>query len=87
MCKYCKGAEYLGVLPYGDTQLIPKYIEKLINRRAGLAVLLNHADAKLAEWLEKKGVDVEEYDIYGGCEIYANPWGSADRIKQAIRDK
>ncbi len=66
---------------------IPKYIEKLINRRAGLAVLLNHADAKLAEWLEKKGVDVEEYDIYGGCEIYANPWGSANRIKQAIRDK
>ncbi len=21
MCEYCKGSEYLGVLPYGDTQL------------------------------------------------------------------
>lgn len=66
---------------------IPKYIEKLMERRAGLAVLLNHADCKLAEWLEKNGVEVEEYDIYGGCEMYVNPWSSADRIKQAIEDK
>ena len=65
----------------------PKYIENLIDRRAGLAVLLNHADHKLGEWLEKNGVNVEEYDIYGGCEMYVNPWNSADRIKQAIKDK
>lgn len=66
---------------------IPKYIEKLIERRAGFAVLLNDADWKLAEWLERKGIEVEEFDIYGGCEIYRNPWDSADRIKQAIKDK
>lgn len=66
---------------------IPKYIENLIDRRAGLAVLLKHADHKLGEWLEKNGVNVEGYDIYGGCEMYVNPWNSADRIKQAIKDK
>lgn len=66
---------------------IPKYIEKLIEKRAGLAVLLNHEDSKLTDWLEKNGVEVEEYDVYGGCEMYANPRSSADRIKQAIRNK
>ena len=66
---------------------IPKYIEKLIERRAGLAVLLNYADRKLGDWLEKNGVEVEGYDMYGGCEMYANPRNSAERIKQAIEDK
>ena len=49
--------------------------------------MLNHADYKLGDWLEKNGVEVGEYDIYGGCEMYVNPWSSADRIKQAIKDK
>lgn len=66
---------------------IPKYIEKLIEKRAGLAVLLNHTDHKLVEWLEKNSVEVEEFDKYWGCEMYVNPWISADRIKQAIKDK
>lgn len=66
---------------------IPKYIENLIDRRAGLAALLNHADRKLGEWLEKNGINVEEYDIHGGCEMYVNPWASADRIKQAIKNE
>lgn len=66
---------------------IPKYIEKLIEKRARLAALLNHADYKLAEWLEKNGVVVEECDIHGGCEMYVNPWDSARRVEQAIKDK
>lgn len=66
---------------------IPKYIEKLIERRAELAVLLNYADHKLIGWLEKNGVEVKEYDICSGCEMYINPWDSANRIKQAIKDK
>lgn len=65
----------------------PKYIKNLIDRRSELAVLLNHVDLKLSEWLEKNNIDVEEYDIRGGCEMYVNPWSSADRIKQAIKNK
>lgn len=62
----------------------PKYIEKLINHRASLASQLNEADYRLSCWIEKNGIEVEEYDIRGGCEMYANPWDSAKRIKQAI---
>lgn len=66
---------------------IPKYIEKLITYRANLASQLNFADAKLAKWLEKNDIEVEEYDIYGGCEMYANPFGSAKRIREKIESK
>lgn len=66
---------------------VPKYIEKLIDRRAALADSLNDADCKLGKWLEKNEVDVEECDIYGGCEMYVNPWGAAYRIKQAVENK
>lgn len=65
---------------------IPKKIEKLIGRRARLADDLNHADNELTAWLDKKGLidKVEEYDIMTGCEMYANPYASADRIRDAI---
>lgn len=66
---------------------IPKYIEALIEKRKKLATELISTDWKLSEWLEKNGVDVEAYDIRGGCEMYVNPWASADRIKRAIENK
>lgn len=65
---------------------MPKYIDKLINTRANLASQLNYADYRLSEWLEKNNVKVEEYDVFGGCEMYANPWDSAARVRQAIKD-
>lgn len=64
---------------------IPKYIEKLIDRRERLAAELNSADLSLAEWLEKNNIVVEDYDIHGGAEMYINPYSSAKRIKEAIR--
>ena len=65
---------------------IPKKIEKLIERRARLADELNHADNELTAWLDKKGLidKVEEYDIMTGCEMYVNPYASADRIRDVI---
>lgn len=66
---------------------VPIYIKKLIERRARLAVMLNHTDHELGNWLEKNCIDVEEYDVYGGCEMYVNPQSSADRIIQAIENK
>lgn len=67
---------------------IPKKIEKLIERRAKLAEELNHADNELVAWLDKKGLTdkVEEYDIMTGCEMYVNPYASADRIRAVIFD-
>lgn len=66
---------------------IPKYIEVLIEKREKLAAELISTDWKLSEWLEKNGVDVEECDTRGGCEMYVNPWDSAARIKRAIENK
>lgn len=66
---------------------IPKYIEKMVERRAKAADILGSLDYKLAKWLEQNGVEVEECDISTGCEMYANPWAAANRILCAIRDK
>lgn len=65
---------------------IPKYVDKLILRRAHLAEMLNDADYKLCEWLDKNEITTQEYDIRTGCEMYVNPYASADRIRQAIRE-
>lgn len=45
---------------------IPKYVEKLIARRCRLAKELNSTDVELSHFLERNGIEVEEYDIYGG---------------------
>lgn len=65
---------------------IPKYVEKLIERRAKLASDLNSVDNQLTSWLEKNNLldKVEEYDVMTGCEMYVNPYASADRIREVI---
>jgi len=67
---------------------IPKKVERLIARRAKLAADLMCADDKLVSWLETKDLidKVEEYDILTGCEMYVNPYDSADRIRKVILD-
>ena len=64
---------------------IPKYIEKKIDRRAKLASDLNSVDSELTKWLDNNKIEVETYDYCTGVEMYANPYASAERIKEAIR--
>ena len=66
---------------------IPKRIEKMIDRRARIASDLNAIDSELAEWIEDNKIEVQEYDYCSGVEMYANPYASAERIKQAIERK
>lgn len=68
---------------------VPKYIRKLIGRRAKLAVDLCTADSDLVNWLEKHDIldNIEPYDHTSGCEMYVNPWASAQRILEAIENK
>lgn len=66
---------------------IPKYIDKLIERRVKLAESLNSADYLLSEFIVKNKIDVAEYDYATGIEMYANPCASAERIREAIRNK
>lgn len=64
----------------------PKYVRVMINRRARLAATLNVVDYDLCEWLDKHGIldKLEDYDTFGGAEMYINPWDSARRIMNAI---
>lgn len=68
---------------------MPKYIQKLISKRAQLAVELSVADATLTEWLEKNDIldSIETFDHSTGAEMYVNPWASAQRIMEAIEKK
>lgn len=63
---------------------IPKKIEKLIEQREKYAWSIMRADSELFEWLEGNEIDVEEYDVRCGCEMYVNPDGAASRIREAI---
>ena len=65
---------------------IPKYVEKLIDRRARLAGALMEVCWELDEWLDKNGVEAEMEDTHGGVEIYTTPYDSAKRIRQVIRE-
>ncbi len=66
----------------------PKYIEEALQQRANAAIRFTHYDVMIGEWLEKKGLlsEVEEYDIFGGCEAYCNPDASSARIKEVIEN-
>lgn len=66
---------------------IPKKIETLLMQRVKYSHAVQAADYAVSTWLDKNGIVAEEYDIYGGVEIYGNPSSSAERIRQAILDK
>ena len=47
---------------------------------------VNDIFSHIQQWLDKHGIQVEEYDICGGCESYVNPLASSKRIIQAIEE-
>ena len=66
---------------------IPKYIEKALERRAKAAVIWNHNDLIISEFIDKHNIIVEDYDYHGGCEAIVNPWTSSSRVAEAIKNK
>lgn len=65
----------------------PKYIEDALFKRANCAARFMEHDWVIAQFLEKHDIEVEDYDIYGGCESYCNPDASSRRIYEAILAK
>jgi hypothetical protein len=65
----------------------PEYIRVAINKRAQYADKTMLLDNLVASWIEKHGIEVEDYDIRGGTEIYVNPYESAQRLLEAIANK
>ena len=62
-------------------------MERLIDRRAKLALELNDVSSQIDNFIieNKMENEVEEFDWNTGCEICGNPMASALRIKDAIR--
>ena len=63
---------------------IPKYIDTTLKKRRRYASLLMDASCALDDWLIKNNIECEEYDICTGVEIYANPFDSEIRVREAI---
>lgn len=68
---------------------IPKYIDKLIERRMNLAIELQAISAQLDNWLEKNGFDLSEMSDYtiSGCLIYCEPIVAAKDLRQDILNR
>lgn len=66
---------------------IPKYVQKLIDRRCNLAYELAGVDFALDIWLDENGIECEMCDTHTGVEIYCNPHSSKQRIINAILNK
>lgn len=66
---------------------LTKEMERLIDRRAKLALELNNVSFQIDNFImeNKMENEIEEFDWQTGCEIYVNPMASALRIKDAIR--
>ncbi len=68
---------------------IPKYVDKLIERRMKLAIELADVSAQLDSWLEKNGFDLSEMSDYtiSGCLIYCEPAVAARDVRRDILNK
>lgn len=66
---------------------IPKYIERLIDRRTKLAWELIKVGSKLDEWLEKNDIPVGTDYTMTGCMIYCEPSTAGELVKQDILAK
>lgn len=66
---------------------IPKYVERLIQKRENLANELDTVMHELDEWLDSHDIETSPEDTHEGAELYMNPEDSANRIRQAILNK
>lgn len=68
---------------------IPKYVERLIERREQLAWELISVGAKLDEWLEKNDIPTgtDYTTTTTGCMIYCEPGAAARLLREDILNK
>ena len=66
---------------------VPKYIQDALNKRVKGAVMAAKADRIITEYINKYGIEVETMDYCRGVEMYSDPYQSAERILDAIRQK
>lgn len=67
---------------------LTKKMENLIDKRTRLAQELMDVSSQVDSFIYENGIEseIEKYDMGTGCEIYVNPAGSGERVKEAIRN-
>lgn len=66
---------------------IPKYVERLIQRRERLAWELIKVGSDLDEWLEKNNISTETAYTNTGVMIYCEPESAARLVREDIINK
>lgn len=66
---------------------IPKYINRLLERRTKLAEQLNSVSIELDEWLEKNGILTGNDYTRTGCMIYCEPCAAERCVRDDILAK
>lgn len=63
---------------------IPKEISAALKKRTKAAEDLMDVDSIITDFINEHGIAVEEYDYCTGVEMYANPYASEERVRNAI---
>ena len=70
---------------------IPKKIQKIIDKKAQLAMELIAVSNELDTWLIKHGADLTDSDLADstltGCMIYCKPGNAKTNIEEYIRNR
>lgn len=66
---------------------IPKYIDKLLDKRARSAMQFISCDNKIVEWLEKNNIEVSSDHILTGACSLCEPYSSIELIRDCIMAK
>lgn len=66
---------------------IPKYVERLIQRRERLGWELMSVSSDLDEWLEKNNIPIGTDYTTTGCMIYYEPSTAAKLVREDILNK
>ena len=66
---------------------IPKYVERLIERRERLAWKLIKVGTELDEQLEKNDIPIGDEYTTTGCMIYCEPGAAARLLREDILNK
>lgn len=66
---------------------IPKYVQKLIDRRWKLAEELNDVSNQLDAWLENNGISICNDYTTTGCMVYCEPYNAKKCVEEDILNK
>ena len=66
---------------------IPKYIDRLIERRTKLAEQLNSVSTELDEWLENNEIPTGNDYTRTGCMIYCEPYTAERCVRDDILER